>query len=53
MKIRAEINELETRGTVKQINKTRSWLIVRINKINNPLARFIQKTRERLKLVKL
>ena len=47
IKIRTEINELETRSTVEQINKTRSWFFERINKIDKPLARLIQKNRER------
>ena len=41
IKIRAEINELETRNTVEQINETRSWFFEGINKIDKPLARFI------------
>ena len=47
IKIRAEINELETRSTVEQINRTRSWFFERIKKTDKPLARLIQKTRER------
>ena len=35
IKIRAELNEIETRRTVEQINKTRSWSFERINKINH------------------
>ena len=38
VKIRAELNEIETKGTVEQINKTRSWFFERINKIDKPLA---------------
>ena len=53
IKIRAEINELETRSTVEQINKTRSWFFERINKINKPLARLIQKNRERTQINKI
>ena len=34
IKIRAEINELETRSTVEQINRTRSLLFERVNKID-------------------
>ena len=34
IKIRAELNEIETRRTMEQINKTRSWFIERINKID-------------------
>ena len=47
IKIRAEVNELETRSTVEPINKTRSWFFERINKIDKPLARLIQKNRKR------
>ena len=46
-KIRAEMNELETRSTVEQINSTRNWFFERIHKIDRPLARLIQKKRER------
>ena len=31
-----EINEIETKRTVEQINKTRSWFFERINKIDKP-----------------
>ena len=31
IKIRAELNEIETRKTVEQINRTRSWFSERIN----------------------
>ena len=53
IKIRAEINELETRNTVEQINETRSWFFERINKIDKPLARLIQKKRERTQINKI
>ena len=53
IKIRAEISELETRSTVDQINKTRSWFFERINKIDKPLARLIQKNRERTQINKI
>ena len=45
-KITAETNELETRSTVEQINRTGSWFFERIKKIDHPLARLIQKNRE-------
>ena len=45
IKIRAEINELEIWSTVEQINNTRSWFLERINKINKPLDRLIQKNK--------
>ena len=52
-KIRAEINELETRCTVEQINRTRSWFFEKINKIDRPLEKRIQKQRERTKIIKI
>ena len=53
IKIRAEINEVETRSTVEQINRTRSCFFESINKIDKPLARLIQKTRERTQINKI
>ena len=35
-KIRAEINEKETKDTKAKINKAKSWLFERINKIDKP-----------------
>ena len=43
IKIRAEINEKETKETMTRINKTKSWLFEKIYKIDKPLARFIKK----------
>ena len=45
--IRAELNEIETRRTVEQINRTRSWFFERINKIDKPLASLTKKKREK------
>ena len=53
IKIRAEKNELETRSTVEQINRTRSLFFERINKIYKPLVRLIQKIEKGPKLIKL
>jgi hypothetical protein len=36
MKIRAEINEIETKKTIQRINETKSWFIEKINKIDRP-----------------
>ena len=44
IKIRAGINEKETKETIAKINKAKSWLI---NKINKTLARLIKKKREK------
>ena len=53
MKIRAEIKETETKRTVEQINKTKSWFFERINKIDKPMARLIKKKRERTQINKI
>ena len=46
IKIRAEINEKETKETISKINKTKSWFFEKINKIDKPLARLIKKQKE-------
>ena len=43
IKIRAEINEKQTKETIARINKAKSFFFENINKIKKPLARFIQK----------
>ena len=45
IKIRAEINEIETKKTIAKINKTKTSFFKKINKIDKPLARFIKKER--------
>jgi hypothetical protein len=39
IKLRAEINQTETKRTVQRINQTRSWFFEKINKIDKPLDR--------------
>ena len=53
IKIRAELNEIETRRTVEQINRTRSSFFERINKIDKPLASLIKKKREKTQINKI
>ena len=53
VKIRAELNEIETRRTVEQINTTRSWFFERINKIDKLLASLIKKKREKTQINKI
>ena len=48
IKIRAEINEKETKETIAKINKTKSWFFEKINKIDKPLARLIKKKKRRI-----
>ena len=43
IKIRAEINEKETKEIIAKISKTKSWFFEKINKIDKPLARLIRK----------
>ena len=45
IKIRAEINEIETKKKTANINKTKSWFFEKIYKIDKPLARLIKKKR--------
>jgi 50S ribosomal subunit-associated GTPase HflX len=35
-KLRAEVNQLETKRNIQRINKTRSWFFEKINKIDKP-----------------
>ena len=39
IKIRAEINEIETKKTIAKINVTKSWFFEKINKSDKPLAK--------------
>ena len=49
-KIRAELNDIETKNTIVRINESRSWFFVKINKINKPLSGLIKKKRERVQI---
>ena len=53
LKIRAEINVKETKETIAKINKAKSWFFENINKIDNPLARFIKEKREKNQINKI
>ena len=53
IKIREEINEIETKRTTAKINETKSWFFEKINKIVKPLATLIKKVRRGLKSIKL
>ena len=47
------INEIETKKTIANINKTKRWFLEKINKIDKPLARLIKKKRERTQINKI
>ena len=53
IKIRAEINNIESKKTVEQINETKSWFFEKINKIDKPLARLLKKKREMTQIDKI
>ena len=53
LKIRAEINAKEKKETIAKINKAKSWFFQKINKIDKPLARLIEKQGKRTKSTKL
>ena len=53
IKILAELNEIETRRTVEQIKKTRSWFFERINKIDKPFTSIIKKKRAKTQINKI
>ena len=45
-KIRAELNDIETKSTILRINKSRSCFFEKIDKINKTLSTFIRKKRQ-------
>ena len=49
-KIKAELNDIETKSTILRINGSRSWFFEKINKIEKPLSRLIKKKRERTQI---
>ena len=50
IKLRAEINKIETQKTIQKINETKSWFLKKINKIDKPLSNLIKKQRENTKM---
>ena len=51
-KIRAELNDTETKSTIVRINEYRSWFLEKIKKkkIDKPLSRLIKKKRQRTQI---
>ena len=52
LKIRAEINEKETKETIAKINKAKSWFFEKINKIDKPLADSSRNKGRKIKSIK-
>jgi hypothetical protein len=46
IKLRAEINQVETQRTIQRINQTRSWFFEKNNKIDKPLTRLTRGHRD-------
>ena len=53
LKIRAEINAKEAMETIAKINKAKSWLFEKINKIDKSLARLTKEKREKNQINKI
>ena len=53
IKIRAEMNEEETKETIAKINKAKTLFFEKINKIEKPLARLTKKQREKNQINKI
>ena len=51
IKIRSEINEKEIKETITKINKTKSWFVDKINKIDKPLAKLIKTKTEKTQII--
>jgi hypothetical protein len=52
-KIRANINEIETKQTIQRINETKSWFFEKIDKINKPLANMTKRRKEKMQFNKI
>ena len=53
IKLRAEINNVETKKTIQRINETKSWFFEKINKIDKPLAKLIKTRRQDIQINKI
>ena len=53
IKIRAKINEKETKEIIAKINKAKSWFFEKINKIDKPISQTHQEKREKNQINKI
>ena len=53
IKLRADINQVETKRTIQRINQTRSWFFEEINKIDKPLAKLTRGHRDNIQISKI
>ena len=50
-KIRAELNDIESKRTTQRMNESRSWFLEKINKIDKPLSRLSKKKEKKEKIL--
>jgi hypothetical protein len=53
IKIKAEINEIETKKIIQRINEKKSWFFEKINRIDGPLANQTKMRREKTQISKI
>jgi hypothetical protein len=53
IKLRGEINQVETRRTIQRLNQSRSWFFEKINKIDKPLPRLTRGHRDNILIKKI
>ena len=53
IKLRGEINQVETRRTIQRINQTRSWFFEKINKTDKPLDRLTRGQKDSILINKI
>ena len=52
IKVRVEINEIETKKTIAKMNETKSWFSEKINKTDKPLARLTKREKTQTDIIK-
>lgn len=45
-----ELNKIETKRAIHQINESKGWFFEKINKINFPVAQLIKKRKEKIRI---
>jgi hypothetical protein len=53
IKLRVEINQVETKRTIQRINQTRSWFFKKINNIDKNLARLTRSHRDSILITEI
>jgi hypothetical protein len=53
IKLRAKINQVETKRTIQRINQTRRWFFEKINMIDKPVVRLARGHRDSILITKI